>query len=311
MARVRELAGLPIAQHSSPNTGGRMSGHRGLVLHIAEGYYQGTISWQMNADQRYADGTRVTTSSTWIVGRDRGQWAQMVDTDTVAWAQRSGSNNWLSIELAGFTRGHRLNPGGWERPTAWQVEACAQLLAWAHRQHGVPLQVADSPSGRGLGYHSMGAPAWGHSQCPGPDIIAARGAIVARAQQIVRGVHMEPRDVWQHRVPPEASVARTYPSIRDDGYRSSTWVQYGYQWARRAADRASELLAGQAAILARLDGGDDGATRQAIRDELDRHRAELLDELRGELRDVLEQRAALGADAVVDELARRLGAGDA
>lgn len=184
MARVRELAGRPIAQHLSPNVGGRMSEHRGVVLHIAEGYFQGSINWQLNPDQRYADGTRVTTSSTWIVGREPGEWAQMADSGTIAWTQRDGSRTWLSIELVGFTRGHPLNPGGWEKPTTWQIEACAQLLAWAHRQHGIPLQVADSPSGRGLGHHSMGAPAWGHSQCPGPDIIAARGAIVARAQQI-------------------------------------------------------------------------------------------------------------------------------
>src|SRR5690606_16068865 len=77
------------------------------------------------------------------------------------------------------------NPGGWEKLTAWQIEACAQLLAWCHRQHGIPLQVASSPSGRGLGHHSMGAPAWGHSQCPGPDIIAVKGRIVARAKEIL------------------------------------------------------------------------------------------------------------------------------
>jgi len=298
MARWSDLATWrdPTVTH-----GCRMVEQRGVVVHITEGWFEGTISWQRNPSSR--------VSSHFVVGRG-GQVAQVVDTDVTAWTQRAGNGRWLSIEFEGFTRGHRLNPGGWERLSSAQVEAAAQILARAHRAYGVPLQLANSPSGRGLGYHSMGAPAWGHSQCPGPDIIAQRAAIVARAQQIVRGVQMQPRDVWQHRVPPEATVARAYPSIRDDGYRSSTWVQYGYRWARRAADRASELLAGQAAILARLDGADDGGTRQAIRDELARHRAELVDELRGELRDVLDRRAELGADAVVDEIARRLD-GDA
>src|SRR5688572_16576100 len=130
MTRVLELAGLPIAQHDSPNHGGPMSGHRGLVLHIAEGSYDGTVAWQLNGNQRYADGTPVTTASTWIVGKDRGQWPQMVDTDTIAWCQRAGSVAWLSVELAGFAP---------DKPTPWQIEACAQLLAWAHREYPVPL----------------------------------------------------------------------------------------------------------------------------------------------------------------------------
>lgn len=302
MARVRELAGRSIAQYSSPNVGGRMSGHRGVVLHIAEGWYEGTIAWQMNPDQRYADGTRVTASSTWIVGREPGEWAQMADSDTIAWAQRDGSRTWLSIELVGFTRGHSLNPGGWEKPTAWQIEACAQLLAWCHRQHGIPLQVASSPSGRGLGHHSMGAPAWGHSRCPGPDIIAAKSRIVRRAKEIVEGDRVSAKELWGHRIPPEASVARSYPGIRDDGYRASTWVQYGYRWARRAAERAAELLAGQAAILARLDGGDDGAIRRAIREELAAHREMLVDELT----DIVEQDSdpAAVVEAVKELLSR-------
>lgn len=139
MARVSKLAGRSIEQYNSPNVGGKMSSHKGIVLHIAQGTYRGTISWQNNPNQRYADGTRVTTSSTWIVGKNTGEWAQMVDTDTIAWTQRSGSRDWNSIELAGFAP---------DRPTAWQIEACAQLLAWHHRQYGTPLQVAGHPGER-------------------------------------------------------------------------------------------------------------------------------------------------------------------
>lgn len=182
MSRVTNLAGLPIRQYDSPNKGGAMSGHRGIVLHIAQGYYQGTINWQMNPDQRYADGTSVNTCSTWVIGRERGEWAQMVDTDLIAWCQRAGSRIWLSIELAGFL------PAG---PTPWQVEACAHLLAWSAVRYDHPIAVANDPTGYGLGHHSMDrewlGEEWGHDSCPGAAIIAAKSTIVQRARALAAG----------------------------------------------------------------------------------------------------------------------------
>jgi hypothetical protein len=118
-------------------------------------------------------------------------------------------------------------------------------------------------------------------------------------------IEMDARDVWVERLAPDATVLRAYPGIRDDGYLAKTWIQYGYRWARRAADRAAELAAGQAAILAAVAGTDVVA---AVTAELDRHRAELLAQVRADLVEVLDQRAELGADAVVDEIARRLAA---
>lgn len=182
MTRVKSLAGRPIEQYNSPNVGGTMSGHKGPVLHIAEGTYRGTISWQMNPDQRYGDGTTVTTSSSWIVGRNTGEWAQMTDSDRIAWCQRGGSRDRSSIELAGYA------PDGM---TPWQIEACAQILAWEHRTYGVPLAVADDPSEDGLGHHSMDrewlGEEWGHDSCPGSGVIADKAAVVARAKQIING----------------------------------------------------------------------------------------------------------------------------
>jgi hypothetical protein len=189
--RVRELAGKTIAQYNSPNVGGVMTMHRGIVLHIAQGSYAGTVAWQMNPDQKYADGTQVTTSSTFVVGRGIGEWAQMADSDTVAWCQRSGSKEWLSIELAGYAP----NP-----PTAWQIEACAQLLAWAHRTYSVPLQSTSDTSGYGLGHHSMDNDTtvqWGHDGCPGTGVIAAKGAIVARALEIQEEREMDANQASQ------------------------------------------------------------------------------------------------------------------
>lgn len=163
--------------------GGSMDSHRGLVVHIAEGFYAGTIAWQRNAPA----GQRV--SSHFIVGRD-GRCAQMVDTDEQAWAQRSGNPDWLSVECEGFTTGHPLHKThpGWESLSLQQIEKIAHLLVKAHQQYGVPIQVATGPDGRGLGHHSMGGVPWGHLDCPGLPIIGQKPAIVARAHQLAGDV---------------------------------------------------------------------------------------------------------------------------
>jgi hypothetical protein len=165
--------------------------YRGVVLHIAQGYFWGTIDYQRNPAS--------DVSSHFIVsdgvkgqGQD-GDIAQMVDTATTAWTQKAGNGHWLSIEAAGFTP-HGL--------TAAQIESCAQLLARAHREHGVPLQLADTPAGRGLGYHSMGSHPghlddWGHSACPGPAVVAQRSAILTRAIAITQGATVTDEQIAQ------------------------------------------------------------------------------------------------------------------
>lgn len=176
MARIQTLLGYRVEQYDSPNKGGAMSGHKGPVMHIAEGYYRGTINWQMNPDQRYANGASVNACSTWVIGKNPGEVAQMVDSDLIAWCQRSGSRDRSSIELAGFT------PAA---PTEWQIRASAEILLWEHRTYGVPLQVAADDSQRGLGHHSMDREwlgiEWGHEECPGVNVISAKPAIVKLA----------------------------------------------------------------------------------------------------------------------------------
>lgn len=173
-----------------PNEGDdRMREHRGLVIHIAEGYFEGTIAYQKNPDANVSSHF-VLSDGAKGQGAD-GELAQVVDTDITAWTQRSGNGHWLSVECAGFTP----NP-----LTAAQCESVAQLLARAHRVYGVPLQLATNPDGRGLGHHSMGcnwpSGAWGHCDCPGPAIIAQKPAILARAIEIANGDDVEPVEVW-------------------------------------------------------------------------------------------------------------------
>ena len=159
------------------NVGGSMREQRGLVVHIAEGTFEGTISWCRNPDS--------DVSAHFVVAAD-GRIAQVVNTDVTAWTQRDGNGHWVSVEF----EGHTPNP-----LAAAQLEACARLFVKGHQVYGWPLQLATSPTGRGLGHHSMGAENganWGHSECPGPAVKAQKPAILARAIAIAGGAGPTP-----------------------------------------------------------------------------------------------------------------------
>lgn len=148
----------------------RMAAVNGIALHIAQGSGAGTVSWCANPSSDVGPHFVVDES---------GNITQMVDTDDYSWCQAAGNRYWLSVENAGWS-GNPL--------TAGQIEANARILARAHQVYGVPLQATDSTSGRGLGWHGMGGADWGgHYDCPGEPIKAQRGAIIARAQQIIGG----------------------------------------------------------------------------------------------------------------------------
>lgn len=141
---------------------------RGVVVHIMAGTLAGTDSWFRNPAAR--------ASSHFGTGK-AGQLYQWVDTADRAWAQADGNREWLSVENEGR---------GGDVLTSAQLDRNAQVLAWAHQVYSVPLQLADGPSGRGLGYHAMGGSAWGgHTSCPGSKIVAQLPEIVRRAKAIV------------------------------------------------------------------------------------------------------------------------------
>jgi len=112
-----------------------------------------------------------------------------------------------------------------------QVEACAEILAWAHKVHGVPLQLCpDSrPGSRGLAYHrqgidgNFGVPGarfpgrvtggekWSESFgkiCPRDVRIAQLPLILARAIEIVNGDDMTPDDWTKFRAIVREEIAR-------------------------------------------------------------------------------------------------------
>lgn len=92
-----------------------------------------------------------------------------------------------------------------------QIDRCAEVLAWAHLEHGIPLQLCpDSrPGSRGLAYHRQGidgnfegylfagrrhgGEVWTEHRgkvCPGDRRIAQLPLILARAQDIIEGDDM-------------------------------------------------------------------------------------------------------------------------
>jgi hypothetical protein len=150
------------------NFSGPMKGFMGLILHIAEGSYLGTISWMKNP---------ISDVSSHTVHGHAGERAQMLDINLTAWTQSNGNGWWVSVEHEGFN---------YEALTPEQLESTAQLYAWLVQNKGVPLQLTDSPDVPGLGWHGMGGSAWGgHPNCPGEPIKAQRPAILARAEQIL------------------------------------------------------------------------------------------------------------------------------
>ena len=140
-----------------------------MVLHTAEGSYEGTISWQNNA------GSNV--SSYFVVAKD-GRIAQCVDLQNRAWTQAKGNPDHVGVEFEGY--GSRNEP-----LTDAQIKSAGNILAWLHQTYGVPIQATDDPrNGRGLIWHGAGGTDWGgHFGCPGNAIVAQRSQILAYAAQ--------------------------------------------------------------------------------------------------------------------------------
>jgi len=225
---------------------------RGLVLHIAQGTYAGTIGWEKNPVSE--------VSSHFIFARD-GRRAQVVDTDVRAWTQRLGNGHWLSSENEGFLP---------DALTAAQIESNAQVFARGHLVYGYPLQIATSPTMRGLGHHSMGAESgidWGHSACPGESIKAQKAAIVARAIDIVQGDGMAEALPANFAINFDQLVARVAALFSD---------KPAVDWSGAPLPGEVNALAARLARIeaasASVDGVSEARLRELIRDELDRTR---------------------------------------
>jgi N-acetylmuramoyl-L-alanine amidase len=168
-ARILFSSPFPV-----PNGGWGSGPMMGVVMHTEVGDNPGTESWFENpAAQASAD---------FAVAQD-GSVIQMgpVGKGWVAWAEAGGNRAWYSIEHA--DDGNPANP-----LTAAQITASAQLVEVLSRFAGFPLQVSDSTSVKGYGWHGMGGQAWGgHPDCPGDVRKAQRAQIIALAMAIRSG----------------------------------------------------------------------------------------------------------------------------
>lgn len=144
-----------------------------------EGTLDGTDAWFHNPQAQ--------ASADYGTGKD-GRIYQWVDWtgDHKAWAQAVGNPYWVSIENEGHS-GDTLTPA--------QLDAVAQIVADVFTREGVPFQLANTPSDKGLGFHAMGGQAWGgHFDCPGNPIINQRQAILDRVKEIAGGDIMTDAD---------------------------------------------------------------------------------------------------------------------
>lgn len=131
-----------------------------------------------------------------------GKIYQWVDTAFRSGANMNGNHRVISVENADigpeFPAWNTNDGGAVPAFTPAQIEVNAQIIAWAHRTHGIPIElIPDSkPGRRGIGYHRQGVPGfavaggelWSASRgkvCPGNRRIAQIPAIIARARAIV------------------------------------------------------------------------------------------------------------------------------
>ncbi|GLW53980.1 peptidoglycan recognition protein family protein [Kitasatospora phosalacinea] len=164
MARFDRATWRPVINRT-PN--GRTE-QRGLVLHV-QADDTSPFGW-------FNQSSSQASSDFWV--SKSGSIEQYVDTGSDrAWAQAAGNRVYASVETEGYPS---------EPLTPAQIEGVAQIYAWGARLWGWPLQVVDNTTDRGLTWHGAGGSAWGgHPDCPGEIRKAQRGAIIARAAELL------------------------------------------------------------------------------------------------------------------------------
>jgi N-acetylmuramoyl-L-alanine amidase len=146
----------------------------GVLMHTQVGNNPGTVSWFNNPQAQ--------ASAHFCIAQD-GSVVQMgpIGKGWEAWHAAEANPVWYGIEHA--DDGNPANP-----LTSEQITASAQLVECLSGFAGFPLQVSDSPSVKGYGWHGMGGVAWGdHPDCPGDVRKAQRPQIVALAMAIRSG----------------------------------------------------------------------------------------------------------------------------
>jgi hypothetical protein len=158
---------------------------RGLVLHIVDGHVAGDAQkdlgslWGEFSNPNQPPPER---SSHFGVARDGEIW-QFADTDDVTfavdgvWGGDGVDNHWVSVENVATIR-WKGKDETLDALTDAQIQTLAVLLDWLHQTDGVPYQLANSKSDRGLGFHRMFLKDPRSHPCPGDKVIAQRQAIL-------------------------------------------------------------------------------------------------------------------------------------
>ncbi len=170
MARYPDALWLPIPEN---DTQGR-SRKTQVILHSAVGPKSLYRYWQREG---------VNVESTLWVALD-GDSEQYLDSEVHADANRTANARAISVETADDGNPDQF---GWTPP---QIETLANICAWAHDVHGIPLARCASHDAPGIGFHTMwGAPSpWTPvaKTCPGKARIPQFPDVLARAREIVR-----------------------------------------------------------------------------------------------------------------------------
>lgn len=227
-----------------PNYGvfsnGPMHSYTGVVLHVNDS--QGDQITSINGDSLYD----------WIIGNhgmschfqvsQTGGIEQYIDTAFSSWCQEDGNDDYLSIETEGLPT---------EPLTAAQVTACAQIMAYANTQHGIPLLLADRPGWRGLGWHGMGGAAWGgHTSCPGDLRKAQRAQILAAAAVLTGGGSTAQKGPFMTLPQP------TLDAMVHQVGNTDLLIKSVYEWTKSTLLRVASIGATQATQAASLTALD-------------------------------------------------------
>ena len=150
MARYSVAKWLPIPENSTQS---KINPTQFIFHSVA-------APWDENRIRAFWNESGINTESHFGLDYD-GSLGQYLDTNVRADANVSANYRAISCESAS-------NTSSTDRWTAAQVKAMVELMAWAHRTHGIPARICRSESDPGFGVHNM-FPGWsgGGTVCPG------------------------------------------------------------------------------------------------------------------------------------------------
>ena len=182
--------------------------------------------------------------------------AQYIGTETRADAnaganRRADGTGAISVETAS-------NSTATDPWSAAQVEEMINLSVWAHKRHGIPLQICRTHDDPGFGYHSMFRQ-WSTSgtACPGPTRIrqfreVIFPGIVARATEKEGDMTKEEHDALMFLRRNLGRIGRVGPIDRQEFHAAGYYLAVGEGHAHSADLKLDEVMKRLAALEAKI-----------------------------------------------------------